>query len=188
MKNGIIIVTGYCATGKSTFSRDLSKYLKIPCFNKDTIKENLGDGLGPENNMVYQKGSLATFLLMLHIAEQFLQTGKICILESNFKSIEIEKIKKLLEKYNSECLTYIFKGNYEILFNRYIERDKSGKRHWVHQTAGETMENFQKGHIKQGIGDIGIGQTIITDTTNFTDIDYEKLFLIGKEFINELVE
>jgi predicted kinase len=77
MENKIILVGGYCATGKSTFSLELSKLLNIPVFNKDIIKEVLGDGFGPENNIVEQKGSAATFLLMLHIAEQILQAGKI---------------------------------------------------------------------------------------------------------------
>jgi predicted kinase len=69
----------------------LSQLLNIPCFIKDVIKEVLGDGFGPENNMVERKGSAATFLLMLHIAERFLQVGNVCILESNFKAKEIEQ-------------------------------------------------------------------------------------------------
>jgi len=73
MRNKIILVGGYCATGKSTFSLKLSQMINIPCFNKDIIKEVLGDGFGPENKMVEKKGSTSTFLLMLHIAECFLQ-------------------------------------------------------------------------------------------------------------------
>jgi len=51
MRNKIILVGGYCATGKSTFSLKLSEMINIPCFNKDIIKEVLGDGFGPENNI-----------------------------------------------------------------------------------------------------------------------------------------
>ena len=65
MNKKIIIIGGYCASGKSVFSRKLSGLLNIPCFNKDIIKEVLGDGFGSENNMVSQKGSFATFLQML---------------------------------------------------------------------------------------------------------------------------
>jgi len=183
MNNKIIIVGGYCATGKSTFSRKLSQMFNIPCFNKDIIKEILGDGIGPEYNMVKKKGSVATFLLMLHIAELFFKTGKLCILESNFKLKEIEQIKILLEKYNCECLTFIFKGDFEILFNRYIERDIAGKRHWVHDTFGENIDNFRDYHIQSGIGEKGIGQTIIIDATSFDRINYEELFDIAKNYI-----
>ena len=183
MTNKIIIVGGYCATGKSTFARNLSQLLNIPCFIKDVIKEVLGDGFGPENNMVEQKGSAATFLLMLHIAERFLQTGNTCILESNFKLREIEQIRILLEKYNAECLTFIFKGDFDVLFDRYMGRDISEKRHWVHSTAGENAENFKEGHLQAGIGETGIGQTIIIDATSFANVNYEDLFAIAKKFI-----
>ena len=81
MKNKIILVGGYCATGKSVFSNKLSNLLNIPCFNKDVIKEVLGDGFGSENNMVELKGSSATFLVMLYIAEKILQSNNICILK-----------------------------------------------------------------------------------------------------------
>jgi predicted kinase len=183
MNNKIIIVGGYCATGKSTFSRNLSQMLNIPCFNKDIIKEVLGDGIGPENNMVEKKGSAVTFLLMLHIAGCFLQTGNLCILESNFKLKEIEQIKILLEKYNCKCLTFIFKGDFNILFDRYMERDIAKKRHWVHNTAGENIDNFRDGHLQSGIGETGIGQTITIDATSFDKVNYEELFTIAKNYI-----
>jgi predicted kinase len=183
MNNKIIIVGGYCATGKSIFSRKLSQLLNIPCFNKDIIKEVLGDGFGSENNMVEQKGIAATFLLMLHIAECFLQTGNVCILESNFKAREIEQLKVLLEKYNCECLTFIFKGDFDVLFDRYMKRDTAEKRHWVHNTAGETADNFKEGHLLAGIGEKGIGQTITVDATSFAEVNYDELFALAKNFI-----
>jgi len=185
MKNKIILVGGYCAAGKSTFSLKLSQMFNIPCFNKDIIKEVLGDGFGPENNMVEKKGSTATFLLMLHIAECFLQTEKICILESNFKSREMEQINMLLEKYNCECLTFIFKGDFDILFDRYMKRDIAGKRHWVHNTAGENLDNFRDGHLQLGIGETGIGQTITIDATSFAKVNYKDLFNAAKKFIGD---
>lgn len=183
MKNKIIIVGGYCATGKSVFSNKLSNLFNIPCFNKDVIKEVLGDGFGSENNMVELKGSAATFLLMLHIAEKMLQSHNMCILESNFKQKEMEQIKLLLEKYNCECLTFLFKGDFKILFTRYMKRDMIEKRHWVHNTAGENADNFEEGHLQAGIGETGIGKIIITDATNFENINYDELYNIAKEFI-----
>jgi len=184
-ENKIIIVGGYCATGKSTFSRKLSHLLNIPCFNKDVIKEILGDGLSPEDNMMDKKGSNTTFLLMLHIAEQFLLSGKICILESNFKLNESELINKLLEKYGCECLTFIFKGDLEVLHKRYIERGKAGKRHWVHNAFGENSDDFQKYHLQNGLGEVKIGKTIVADTTVFDEVNYEELFKAAEMFISK---
>ena len=183
MISKIIAVGGDCATGKSTFSRDLSQLLNIPCFNKDVIKEVLGDGFGSENDLVEQKGSATTFLLMLHIAERFMQTGNFCILESNFKAREIVQLKVLLEKYNCKCLTFIFKGDFNVLFDRYMGRDISEKRHWVHNTAGENAENFKEGHLQAGIGETGIDQTITIDSTSFEKVNYDELFALAKNFI-----
>jgi len=184
----IIIIGGYCASGKSVFSRKLSKLLNIPCFNKDVIKEVLGDGFGSEHNMISQKGSFTAFLLILYITEQFLQVGKTCILESNFKSREIEKIKILLEKYNYDCLTFIFKGDFDVLFDRYMKRDKAEKRHWVHDTTGETKDNFRKGHLEFEIGKAGIGKIINVDTTSFSNVNYDDLFSIARNFLGEIKE
>jgi predicted kinase len=185
MKNKIILVGGYCATGKSTFSCNLSQLLNIPWFNKDVLNEILGDGFSQENNVLLeQKASGTSFLLMLHIAERILQAGKICILESNFKSKEIEQIKVLLEKYDCECLTFIFKGDFDILFDRYIKRDVLEKRHWVHNVTGENNENFKSSHLYYEIGESGIGQTTFTDTTSFTNVNCDELFTVAKDFID----
>ena len=183
--NKIIVINGYCATGKSTFSKKLSEILNIPCFNKDILKETMGDGLGSDNNIVFQKGSIATFKIMLYIVERFLKVEQICIVESNFKAYEIEQVKTLLDKYNSKCLTFLFKGNFDILYNRYKNRDNIGERHWVHQTAGETKEIFENGHKKNGVGEIGIDKIIEIDTTYFEKINYNELISITKDYIKK---
>lgn len=181
MQNKIILVGGYCAAGKSTFTRKLSRELNIPCFHKDTLKETLGDGFGSDSGEVFKKGSFTTFLLMLHIAEQFLQAGQVCILESNFSLREIEQIKILLEKYNAECLLFIFKGNLDVLFDRYAER--SGERHWVHKSAGD-RESFKKVMAERfELEEAAIGESVIIDTTSFEKVNYEDLFDTSKRFL-----
>ena len=139
MENKIILVGGYNAAGKTLFSDNLSKLLNIPCFNKDSIKEVLGDGFGSEDNIVVQKGTPAAFLLMLHIAEKMLQAYNSCILEGAFDLNEIRQIKILLEKYNCECLTFIFTGDFETLYKRHMQKNSSEKRHRVHTTTFENV-------------------------------------------------
>jgi predicted kinase len=184
MDNKIILVGGYCVTGKSTFSRKLSKFLKIPCFNKDTLKETLGNGFGSENNIVYQKGSFTTFKLMLYIAERFLQTGKMCILESNFKNDESEQIKVLLNEYNAECLTFVLRADSNIVFERYIERDKVEKRHWVHRTMTR-IKDFNNDDLQSWYGDIGIGQIMNINVSSFDEVNYEELYTVARKFIEK---
>ncbi len=182
MKNKIILVGGYCATGKSTFSNRLSKELNVPCFHKDTIKETLGDSFGSASSEVFQKGSSAAFLLMYHITECILQSGNACILESNFKLFEIEKIKILAEKYNAECLLFRFTGNLDVLFDRYSKRHN--ERHWIHKSAGN-REGFKTVmHDKFSLEGADIEQIITVDTTSFERVNYEYLFDIAKKFTN----
>ncbi len=182
MKNKIILVTGYPAAGKSTFSKELAMRLNIPCFNKDNIKEILGNGFGPETGEVYKKGSAVTVMLLLYIAECFLKTKNICILESNFSLPECEEIKSLLNKYNYECLTFVFIGNLDVLSDRYFSREKSEKRSWVF-IRPKDKKSLEQYCLETKLGQVEIGETIIVDTTSFKEIDFDKLFITANNFI-----
>jgi len=190
MKNKIILVGGYCAAGKSTFARKLSQELNIPCFEKDTIDETLCDGFGRESKVYEMESENVAFDLMLYIAERFLQTEKPCIFENVFVLEELGKIKSLLEKYNCECLLFILKGNPDVMFERYAERDRTGERHWIHYPA----ENGSNDGVSKSwfindmpkmykLEEAEIGQKIIVDTTSFDKINYDDLFSIAKRFI-----
>ena len=88
-----------------------------------------------------------------------------------------------MEKYNYECLTFLFNGDFDVLFERYMKRDKAEKRHWVHDTTGETRDNFREGHLEFEIGKTGIGQIINVDTTFFEKVNYDGLYSIAKNFL-----
>lgn len=178
----IILVSGYPAAGKSTFARRLSEHLQIPCFNKDTIKEALADGFGPSSQEAYNKGSAATFNIMAHIAECLLQVSKPCILESNFRVQEGERIEELLEKHGASCLTFVFTGDLDVLYNRYAKRAR--ERHWVHRGPGD-RDDFKDGLARHKAGHIHIraGEIVTVDTTDFDKIDYGALFDLAKRFI-----
>ena len=184
MKNKIILVGGYCASGKTTFAHKLSRELNIPCFNKDAIDEMICDGFGRESDVSEKGSDEVAFYLMLHIAEQLLKAEKICILENVFVLEEIEKIKILLEKYNCECLLFVLKGDIDVMFDRYIERDKAGKRHWIHQPAHKNW--FKKSMpATLGLEEVKIGQKIIIDTTSFEKVNYDDLFAAARKFIGD---
>ena len=187
MKKKIILIGGYSASGKSTFSHKLSEELNIPCFNKDIIKETLGDSFGAEGGLVFEKGSNAAFMLILQIIESFLGSNSMCIIDSNFTMEELNEINILLEKYNGSCLIYKFTADLDILFDREIKR--SPQRHWVHKRP-QSNSNEERKLFKQIMLDKvaieeadKIGQTVIVDTTSFNNINYEELFDTAKNFI-----
>jgi hypothetical protein len=160
----------------------LSQQLNIPCFKKDTIKEAMADGFGVGNEEVRDKGSAATFKVMHHIAECFSQVGKTCILEANFRLSEGDEIKLLLEKYNAKCLTFLFTGDLNILFDRYRNREDAGERHWIHLDSGE-RHDFVNGHLHHKMGKLEVGQVINVDAVDFEKVDYNYLIESAKKFL-----
>jgi adenylate kinase family enzyme len=192
MRNKIIVIGGFPATGKSTFSRELSRRLMIPCFNKDIIREQMAEGFGIENVDLMncdKKGSTATMYLMRYIAEQFMQTGNACILESNFSVLypqpltEVGYLKSLIEKYNYECLTFAFTGDPDVLGRRYADRDN--ERHWVHEKVAGASDLVRDYCLRTKLDEIAIGQTIKVDTTVFEDVDFKGLYEIADIFMNK---
>lgn len=159
----------------------LADALNAPCFNKDTIKEVLGDGFGSESGEVFEKGSAVTFMLMMHIAECLLRAGKLCILESNFKAHEIAQLNELLNKYQCDCLTFAFESDLDVLYGRYAKRDE--ERHWVHKVAGSSREVFKQGQLP--LMNVKLGRTISVDTTAFEAVDYEGLIAAAREFAEQ---
>jgi broad-specificity NMP kinase len=97
MAGKIIILTGYCVTGKTTLSQKLSKEFNILCFNKDFIKAVLGKNLDMDTLEKRSRLSVSTFNILTHIMEIFMEQNKPLIIESNFKLSEGEIIKKLKE-------------------------------------------------------------------------------------------
>jgi adenylate kinase family enzyme len=180
-KSKVFIITGFCATGKSTFSNRLADELAIPCFNKDTLKETLADGFEPEGEVVQKNGSRVTFMLLCHLLEKFLKVGQSCILEGNFTATEMQIFQKMLGNYQTETQTFIFKGDFDILFQRYNERAAS--RHWVHKSAGDTVEVFKKVQTSVGIGEVGIGKIVDVETSSFEAVDFECLVNIARDFL-----
>jgi len=178
----LILISGYCATGKSTFARNLSKSLSLPCFIKDNLKETMADAFGSESTEIRQKGSAATFNEMLHIAECLLKVGKVCILESNFRQSEGERICALLKKYDADCLTYIFSGDLDLLYDRYVSRENAGERHWVHLSAG-ARDDFKNSHTQYKIGQLEIGTVVNVDSTDFAKVNYSELISTAKIFL-----
>ena len=106
-------------------------------------------------------------------------------MKSNFRNSEIEQAKTLLEKYKSKFLSFLFKGNFDVLYQRYMKRDNIEKRHWVHKSAGETKEIFEEMHKNNGMGETGLGKIIDIDATDFKNVNYEELINITKNYLIE---
>ena len=173
MAKKLIILTGYCATGKTTFSLKISKEFNIPCFNKDSIKAVLGRNLEINSRDDSSRLSITAFNMILHILEIFMNLNKTLIIESNFKKQEGEIIDQLLKKHNYQSLTFLLVGDLKIIHKRFIERDYSPERDKANRSNGlfDEYGKFEKA-IKP-LGDFTIGDKIIKiDTSNFSKINF----------------
>ena len=117
MENKLIVIQGYLAAGKSTFARQLSTALKVPCFVKDTFKSALCESIELASREESSRFSAVTFDGLLYIAEQMLEAGQPLILEGNFtppgvkKKDEAGALQALLRRYHCRSLAFRFTGD-----------------------------------------------------------------------------
>ncbi|MBD5550359.1 MAG: AAA family ATPase [Lachnospiraceae bacterium] len=190
-----ILVTGIPAAGKSTMAETMSKRLKLPVVSKDTVKELLFDNVGFQSRGEKVKLGIASMEIMYYIAAQLMKAGQSFILENNFEYSSEHGIKNLLEKYQYSVLTITLTGDYKVIYQRFLKRESSPDRHRGHvvndcypekkernpnelKTTSVSYENYVHGIQQRGFDAFLIGdKQIKVDTTDFSKIDMEELFL-----------
>ncbi|GHU70461.1 hypothetical protein AGMMS49992_02830 [Clostridia bacterium] len=83
MSNRIIFVAGLVASGKTSFSRRLASFVGLPCYNKDSVKSALSEIFAINDREQSKQFSEATFILLKHIAVQFMKANTSAVQESN---------------------------------------------------------------------------------------------------------
>ncbi len=127
----LLLITGDIAAGKTTFSNQLAQRYSVAVFQKDTIKEILGDNIGFRDREENRKLSNAAVQLMAHLFWQIAQTGSDLILEANFHGSELEQLHELANRMQYRVLTLVLRGEAEILYGRYLHRMRAENRHPV---------------------------------------------------------
>lgn len=172
----------------------LSNRLKLPVLSKDTIKELLFDHVGFQSREEKVNLGIASMEIMYYAAGQLMKTGQPFILENNFEYSSEPGIKNLLEKYQYSALTITLTGDYKVIYRRFLERESSPDRHMGHvlndcypikeedtlktkKTDTISYENFVCGIEQRGFDAFCVdGRQIKVDTTDFSEINMEKLF------------
>lgn len=164
----LLLITGDIAAGKSTFSKILSERYCTAVFQKDTIKEILGDHIGFHNREENKILSNATIEIMCHLFSQIAVTGNDIILEANFHEDELKKLHSIAHDNQYDVLTLVLRGNADVLYNRYIHRINEENRHPVHLTTTlDVKEDFVK--VAEWIrNERIIGENLVIEATNFS--------------------
>jgi len=175
----IIVVTGYPASGKSTYAKELSKSLNIPCLIKDTFKIAICANISVTSVEESKLYSSVTFDAMMYVVERHMETNSPIIIEGNFvpagikDTDESQVIRTLIDKYNYQSLAFKFFGDTRILHNRYIERDKLPERGGVNAFyKGVPHTDFDM--ICRSLDSFYISDNVISiDTTDFDLINFD---------------
>lgn len=166
----LILLTGDLACGKTTFSKILSKRYSIEAYNKDTIKEILGDTVGFSNREENLKLSHATIAIMTQIFKTNAPYGHDLILEANFHGQEIEDLQVIAKDYDFEIMILNFIADERVLFERFNYRIQNEHRHPVHQSAGLTSFEAFCEYIEKSRREVSLSECMTVDATTF---DYQ---------------
>lgn len=184
-----ILVTGIPAAGKSTMAEFLASELKIPVISKDTIKEILFDNVGFQSREEKVKLGTASLEIMYYAARQLMRMRQPFILENNFENNSKEGLVSLLSEYHYAALTITLTGDYEVIYQRFLERNVSPDRHRGHvvndcypekevhsqeklREVSITYDAYLYGIKHRGFDTfVADGEQIKVDTTDFSKID-----------------
>lgn len=194
MNRKIIIIEGYLASGKTTYAIQLSKAINIPYLVKDTFKIALCTSVSLNSREESSRFSAITFDAMMYVTERLMETGYPVIIEGNFVPAGLKKvdeaglIKTLIDRYDYQSLTYKLMGDTQILYKRFIERDKSPERAQLLRMFSEpSYDEFDRGCHNLDEFDVG-GKIIKIDTTDFKKIDFENYIETARVFINTVIK
>ncbi|MGK7949981.1 MAG: AAA family ATPase [Xenococcaceae cyanobacterium] len=177
MNNLLIVVSGFSCTGKTTLAKKIAQRYSLPLISRDDIKESLYNSLGYSDRKWSKKLGIASYDILYLFTEQLLANKKSLVIESNFKSaVDTAKLLNLKNKYQFNSLQIHCYTEIAIALQRFKHRATSGARHPGHvdHLIYEEMESNWKqvGYEILKVCDL----TLKIDTTDFSLIDYEKIY------------
>ena len=181
-----VLVTGIPASGKSTLAAYLSKELRLPMMSKDKIKELLFDTVGFRSREEKVALGMGSMEIMYYFAEQMMRLGSPFLLENNFEAVSMPGIEELFRRYRYRAVTVLLTGEVQVLYQRFLERQKDPGRHRGHvvstcypeRPGGKelepqlSLEQYCGGIKARGMEDFSLGERILVDTTDFSAVDY----------------
>ena len=186
----IIVIGGYCATGKTGFAARLSRELGVPYFAKDYVKNALNRSFPVRNRADSKQLSAIAFDAIAFNVERLMEVGLPVIVEANFVMRENhggvkegDVLRGLVARYGYQSLTYIFAGDLPTLYARFVARDVLPERGVANQMWGEyTYEDYLDGNLHLVEFDIG-GEIVKIDATDFSAVDFCKYIEVAQTFL-----
>ncbi len=195
----LIIVAGLPATGKTTLAKKLSAALGMPILEKDEIKEEMFDTLGYADLAGKRALNKAAGAILLRCAESILQKGYPLIMVNNFDREESKALGQMLDRVGCDCMTVFLGGDPDVLWARYVERDKRRARHQGHSfidryppkegdNVNVTMPRayFAEHFEQSGMSELRVaGSRLDLDATDPDTIDVDALIVTLNEWMQK---
>ncbi len=174
----LIIVSGPPASGKTTIGRRLAAELRLPFFDKDSLKELLADDMHVTGLTWSKTLGGASFDLLYVIAERQLAAGCSVLLEGNFSGAQpTSRFQSIIEQSGACTIQVNVRADGDLLIERYREREESGERHPIHVDRPRSqIDSFRSGLMRGELPPLDLGGDVITvDTTDFDTVDIPRI-------------
>lgn len=113
-------------------ARFLAEACGLPVISKDRIKECMYDTIGFRSREEKVKLGIASMQIMYDLAEELMRSARPFILENNFENVSKEGLLTILKKYKYKAITVTLTGDYKIIYQRFLERNRDPGRHPGH--------------------------------------------------------
>lgn len=186
-KQYLVIIAGMPATGKSTITKKIAGKLGLPILEKDDLKEELFDTVGYKDLAEKRMLDRAATAVLLRATRSVLESGQSLIIVNNFESNMRDTVQKLIDSSGCASVMVFLDGDPEVLYARYVERDKKRSRHQGHTFIDRypplpgddvdrsmTREYFRDRFENSGMADFKIGGARIEVDATYpekTDVD-----------------
>ncbi|MCX6726963.1 MAG: AAA family ATPase [Candidatus Shapirobacteria bacterium] len=181
----LIVISGPSCSGKSTLAKKISDKFQLPLITKDSIKELIFDNMGWSDREWSRKVGGTSNKLLVYFLDSMLISKNPIIIESNFKSeFDTKPILEKLSKFGYFPLQIMCQCDGQVLFERFKKRSESAERHPGHNDS-KNYDEFKETLLKGKLEPLEIGGEIMTfDTTDFNNIDFDKVYNKIQQLIN----
>ena len=199
VKKSLILVAGMPATGKSTLAKKLGAAFGLPVLEKDEIKEGMFDTIGYADLAAKRQLDKAAAAVLLRVARAVLESGSSAILVNNFDADMRDDVQAMIDACDCRAVTVFLNGDADVLYERYVARDKKKVRHPGHTFINRyppkegdvtglsmTREYFAARFEGHGMADFRIdGARFDVDATHPETIDAPALIAQIRSVLNE---
>lgn len=203
MRKYLILLAGCPCTGKTYLVNKLQQQFKDSfVITPDEAKVLYADSVGFNSKAEKQALEHKVWHFYYGVLQLYMDAGKrIIISEYPFSDKQKKRLSELAQKYHYQVITIRLIADFDVLWQRRYQRDRSPERHlshiMQHYHYGDKLEDrsladdlvtksqfYQICQTRQ-YDEFALGQLIEVDVTHFNQVDYSDLLEKLKQIIKQ---